>query len=83
VTCHYAKKTKEDEPEKTDTGSNERPKPSTDELHVDGELDGSAAPVTIAGEKVQDWAAGREIYQATKRTGRLDFSAESVTLAGR
>ncbi|MBA7586775.1 hypothetical protein ES708_28780 [subsurface metagenome] len=59
--------------EKTDASSNENSKPSTNELHVDENLDGSAEPVTIAlgnplhvaaGRKfsLQKWCAGRRFF---------------------
>jgi hypothetical protein len=44
-------KTKNVKLEMTDTGSNEKSKPSTSELHVDGNLDSPAAPVIIAGNR--------------------------------
>ena len=69
--------------EKTDASSNENSKPSTNVLHVDGKLDGSAAPVIIAGEDGIRQAAGSKFDTHIADTGRLDFSAESVTLAGR
>ncbi len=54
-----------------DTGSNEKSKPSTSELHVDGNLDAPAAPVIIAGSSFLLLAAGRKFDMHIANTGRL------------
>ncbi|MBA7592419.1 hypothetical protein ES708_34601 [subsurface metagenome] len=59
--------------EKTDAGSNESLKPSTDELHVDRNLDTPAAPIIIAGSKTLSVAAGRELALNPKHAGRRFF----------
>jgi len=51
-------------------------------LHVDGKLDSPAAPITIAGGKVWDRAAGRKFDIHIANTGRLDFSDEPAIIVG-
>jgi len=71
VTCHDIRTERNIELEKTDTGSNEKSKPSANVLHVDGNLDSPAAPVIIAGQEHPLSAAGKKFRDGIKQAGRL------------